>query len=507
MAVLKSYTCSKCGGVLNFDEGQEIFSCPFCGNEFAATDFHREELLAQAADSLKRLKYDTARSKYKILLNKNPKDFEALLGMVLAECRIDSIQDLESPEKLRDCDFKAARKSVEAAIEASEEGREYFEKLSDLIDIARSYNAARQGVEASALEARNQFRNIAETERNIDEAKDAEKERLTGIGKEIFRFLFPLLLVGVSLASINVTAIIFGVLIAAAVIILDLVLRYYFLKKKLTKAPRQRMMTDQSKEDRMRGTTADLKNSYLKRYQELKELDPARDGYTPPVPSRSAPSVAFTNVEETVVCSKCGGQLLLEKDKGLYECRFCGVAYGASLFFNDPLLRAKKAMKSGDFSEADQRFSHVLMMDHHDFDALKGRILCAGKWKTFKDIELPQMLIPVVKTNLIERADEAVKHASEEHRTYFEDFRKLIDIIISNAANEKKLKQYENILKSESKNSSIEISHPGKYEDLGKHTELIINAKACDKKRSELLYEFNKHKTLLMNQEKKIRCV
>lgn len=30
MARLKSYTCSKCAGVLVFDGDQEYFDCPFC---------------------------------------------------------------------------------------------------------------------------------------------------------------------------------------------------------------------------------------------------------------------------------------------------------------------------------------------------------------------------------------------------------------------------------------------------------------------------------------------
>ena len=48
MAKLNSYSCSKCGGILNFDEGMELFACPFCGNEFGVVDLHRGEIIAQA---------------------------------------------------------------------------------------------------------------------------------------------------------------------------------------------------------------------------------------------------------------------------------------------------------------------------------------------------------------------------------------------------------------------------------------------------------------------------
>ena len=72
MALLKSYSCVKCGGVLNFDEGQEVFGCPFCGGEFAFTDFHRGDLIKQGKMALNRGNYLTAKDKYQAILRRNP---------------------------------------------------------------------------------------------------------------------------------------------------------------------------------------------------------------------------------------------------------------------------------------------------------------------------------------------------------------------------------------------------------------------------------------------------
>ena len=91
MALLKSYSCVKCGGVLNFDENQEVFGCPFCGGEFAFTDFHRGDLIRQGNISLNRGNYSTAKDKFLAILNRNPRDFEALQGMILAEGRITAV--------------------------------------------------------------------------------------------------------------------------------------------------------------------------------------------------------------------------------------------------------------------------------------------------------------------------------------------------------------------------------------------------------------------------------
>ena len=73
MAILKSYTCSKCAGVLNFDSDQEFFECPFCGTAFDVLDFHGDEVMEQAKSLLKNKSFDAAREKYKAVLTKTSK--------------------------------------------------------------------------------------------------------------------------------------------------------------------------------------------------------------------------------------------------------------------------------------------------------------------------------------------------------------------------------------------------------------------------------------------------
>lgn len=111
MTVLKSYTCSKCGGVLNIDSDQEFFDCPFCGNRYDEFDFHEDELFAQAEESLRQKAFPNAREKYKTILEKNPGNFEALRGIVFCETGISSLDDIKTPEDFGKCDLDAAKKS------------------------------------------------------------------------------------------------------------------------------------------------------------------------------------------------------------------------------------------------------------------------------------------------------------------------------------------------------------------------------------------------------------
>ena len=70
MSTLKSYSCSKCGGILNVDRDQDVLDCPFCGARIDYIDFHSEDLLTQADYCLFRKDYKAAEYnvQYRIVL-------------------------------------------------------------------------------------------------------------------------------------------------------------------------------------------------------------------------------------------------------------------------------------------------------------------------------------------------------------------------------------------------------------------------------------------------------
>lgn len=68
MSLLKSYTCSKCAGVLMFDSEQAFFDCPFCGTKFNAVDFHEDEIKVQAEENLRKEAFSSAKEKFNLIL-------------------------------------------------------------------------------------------------------------------------------------------------------------------------------------------------------------------------------------------------------------------------------------------------------------------------------------------------------------------------------------------------------------------------------------------------------
>ena len=136
MAVLKSYTCSKCAGVLNFDSDQEFFECPFCETAFDVLDFHGDEVIEQARSLLKNESFDAAREKYKAILKYDPKNFEANLGVVLCDLKVTSEDSLEFPDLLPEYDVVNVRKSIlKAKRNTGKNGSSYFGKMYELISV------------------------------------------------------------------------------------------------------------------------------------------------------------------------------------------------------------------------------------------------------------------------------------------------------------------------------------------------------------------------------------
>ena len=130
-------------------------------------------------------------------------------------------------------------------------------------------------------------------------------------------------------------------------------------------------------------------------------------------------------------CTACGGALTVDKSQEVYECPFCGNAYDFVQMHHDELLNdAAVNMRQMEFVSAKEKFNSILEKDPHDFEALRGRILCAGKWKTLTEVDTESKMSNVRFDSILERVDEAVEHTEdEETKEFFTDLRKLIELL------------------------------------------------------------------------------
>ena len=81
---------------------------------------------------------------------------------------------------------------------------------------------------------------------------------------------------------------------------------------------------------------------------------------------------------------------------------------------------------AAEYSNADLWYRSALMTEPGNFEALRGRILCAGKWENIRDAirELP--LTKFKTDSILNRAEYAIRNAScEEDIEYFKRFRNI----------------------------------------------------------------------------------
>lgn len=351
MYTLKSYSCSKCGGILNVDRDQDILDCPFCGAQIDYIDFHRKDLLTQADYCLFGKNFKAAKEKYDAVLLNDPGNFLALRGVAFCAGDINSEKDLEDPINLSRCFYNGIlRVLCEDRYRQSPDAK-YFEKLSEVITKAQEYNKFNREKNSSHLSSVNC---------SVDSWRKSE--------------------------------------------------------------------FDDNCEKAQRGMKV-AGEEYAKLYAELKTLEPEVKSV-----SKEKRKLAFGNVTPSsdslkIGCDKCGGALLLDKERKLYMCSHCGIAYGYSLFYGDPIQKAMAELKSGDFESADQRFKHILMFDQNNCEALCGRVLCAGKWKSFALIKLSEDLLNVNWQLVFQRADECIEHQTDQTKLYISLVKETLNLL------------------------------------------------------------------------------
>ena len=435
MAMLKSYTCSKCAGVLNFDSDQEFFECPFCGTAFDVLDFHGDEVMEQARSLLKNESFDAAREKYKAILKYDPKNFEANLGVVLCDLKVTSEDRLEFPDLLPEYDVVNVRKSIlKAKRNTGKNGSSYFGKMYELISVKEDVVRLRK--EESELSSEQIGRKVNDklvedykTKRTINRSSTVPVI-LAWVGIAVML----LVMLGMNWKFGDEKSLLAPFLVPLAVVAIIIIF----------------MVIADKIHDRDFKPVDDITSSFTGRikeriykydevYRKMRTLYPTAEKKRKIQAQESAvsgkesaslkePQIDYSNIDpsEIVICSKCAARLTLNKDKRVYQCDHCGVAYGISLFIGIPMEKALNSLNTGFYDDANQRFSSILMVHPSDFEALLGRVLCEGGWTKISDIDLTDDVDVSSYKAVRRRLGEAKQHASVHNVPFFENVEKMV---------------------------------------------------------------------------------
>ena len=441
MAVLKSYTCSKCAGILIFDSDQEFFDCPFCGTRFSSVDFHGNELLSQVDACLERREFSAAKEKYKAILAEDARNFNALRGMLLCTIMVSSEKELSDISKLKRANLNRIRIELDTARDFSgKKNWEYFNVISNMTG------------HVEELKQMEKIRDEMESETSKNLMDNASKALDSSSGKVFSPYLIRVLVFLGILVALYIAFIIlmhgdpqailfsFGQLLIFVGPFVLLAVAVCISNAKSHKTLEKMVENTKVKKNKITSDIEWHEDAYMNLYKKLIAIEPESEEDTEP--SETGTKVedygSHKLSEKTIQCAKCGAGLTLDMEKRVYECGSCGVAYGISLFFGLPHEKALNSMNMGFFAEADKRFSHILMAEPSDFESLLGRILCAGRWTRVSDISISGELTPTRIRHARNGLLKALSDSEEQDKEYFKCLQDYIDALGALAVNRHK---------------------------------------------------------------------
>lgn len=127
------------------------------------------------------------------------------------------------------------------------------------------------------------------------------------------------------------------------------------------------------------------------------------------------------------VCNMCGGLLDIDIDRQVYICPYCGVTFDYEYFRKDNVLEiAKKAMLRKEFGAAEDAFTYMLKKDPHNFEALRGLILCKCKWGSFTPMFLENGVFLQPNDPVLINA---IENCQPEFKDYFEMIKQALEVL------------------------------------------------------------------------------
>ena len=153
MGNIVKHQCPSCGGNLSVDNDKQMYRCTFCGSTYDYEYFREEQIHDMGETYLSRREFMAAVDAYRFVLKKDPHDFIALKGLMLASAHMRNMDDLISKDN--DKGFKYNSKLVSEAVSgALDKDKEYFEDLGKIYSDMKRKSDCRNEVESLGKDRR-----------------------------------------------------------------------------------------------------------------------------------------------------------------------------------------------------------------------------------------------------------------------------------------------------------------------------------------------------------------
>ena len=127
-------------------------------------------------------------------------------------------------------------------------------------------------------------------------------------------------------------------------------------------------------------------------------------------------------------CPTCGGNLLVNIERQMYECPFCGVTFDYDYFREENVLGiAAQALMNNEFTSADRAYDFMLEKEPDNFEALRGKALVAMNIPKIDDIRSPDLFSKIKYEPVYKEIDRAIGSSKPQDREYFTTMKDIVD--------------------------------------------------------------------------------
>ena len=142
---IKQHQCPSCGGSLRIDSDKQLYHCSFCGSTYDYEYFREDRIHEVGETYLSRGEFMATTEAYEFMLKKDPHDFLALRGLMLAAAHLTDTSELDKVNKKFDYDPKMVSRVIEYA---SEEDKKYFAEFAKVYAEKKSLVECSEKIEA-----------------------------------------------------------------------------------------------------------------------------------------------------------------------------------------------------------------------------------------------------------------------------------------------------------------------------------------------------------------------
>lgn len=127
-------------------------------------------------------------------------------------------------------------------------------------------------------------------------------------------------------------------------------------------------------------------------------------------------------------CPNCGGKLLVDTERQMYECPYCGVTFDYDYFREESVLDiAGESLKNNEFTSADRAYDFLLEKEPDNFEALRGKALIAMNVSKIEDISRPGLYSEINYDAACHEIDRAIEASDPDDREYFTVMKDIVD--------------------------------------------------------------------------------